>query len=76
MQIFLETFILEFGLFLKFDVITWFTKQITKFIERKFQGRSAKFYKVSGWSFEVSILSFILNLEVSYQRSEFRNWHA
>ena len=35
-QIFLETFILEFGLFFKFGVINWFTKQITKFVKRKF----------------------------------------
>ena len=36
-QIFLETFILEFGLFFKFCVITRFTKQITKFIKESFK---------------------------------------
>ena len=64
-QIFPETFISEFGLFFKFGVITWFTKQITKFAERKFQGTFEKFYEVQDWSFKVSILSFILNFEVS-----------
>ena len=63
-QIFPETFILKFYLFFKFDVINWFTKQITKFVKRKFQGRFEKFYEVSDWSFEVSVLSFILNFEV------------
>ena len=48
-QIFLETLIFEFGLFLKFGVITWITKQIKKFVERKFQGRSEKFYEVPDW---------------------------
>ena len=71
-QIFLEIFILEFGLFFKFGVITWFTKKITKFVERKFQGRSEKFYEVLDWSFEVSVLSFILNLEVSDRSFEVR----
>ena len=56
-------FILKFGLFFKFGVITWFTKQITKFVKRKFQERSEKFYEVPDWSFEVSLLSIILNLK-------------
>ena len=63
---------LEFGLFFKFGVITWFTKQITKFVKRKFQGRSEKFYEVPDWSFEVLILSFVLNFQVSYQSFEVR----
>ena len=63
-QIFLETYTLEFGLFFKFGVITWFTKQIAKFVKRKFQGRSEKFYEVPDWSFDASILSFILKFEV------------
>ena len=54
----------------KFGIITWFTKQITKFVKRKFQGKSEKFYEVPDWSFEVWILNFILNLEVSNQSSE------
>ena len=66
---------LEFGLFFKFGVITWFRKQITKFVERKFQGRSKKFYEVPDWSFEVSVLSFILSLEVFHQSFEVRG-HA
>ena len=61
---------LEFGLFFKLGDITWFTKQITKFVERKFQGRSDKFYEVPHWSFEISILSFILDFEVSDQSFE------
>ena len=56
-------------------VINWLTKQITKFIKRKFQGRSEKFDEVPDWSFEVSILSFILNFEVSNQNFEVRG-HA
>ena len=48
-----EAFILELGLFFKFGVITWFTKQITKFVRRKFQERSKTFYEVPDWSFEV-----------------------
>ena len=39
--------------------------QITKFVKRKFQGRSEKFYEVLDWSFEVLVLSFILKFEVS-----------
>ena len=65
-QIFHETFILKFYLFSKFGVISWFTKQITKFVKRV-QGRSQKFYEVSNWSFEVSVESFILSFEVSDQ---------
>ena len=65
-----ETFILEFRLFFKFGVINQFTKQITKFVERKFLGRSEKFYEVPDWSFEVSVLSFILNFEVSVRVSK------
>ena len=53
-QIFLETFISEFGLFFKLVLITWFTEEITKFVERKFQGIFQKFYKVADRSFEVS----------------------
>ena len=64
----------QFGLFFKFGVITWFTKQITKFVNRKFQERSEKFYELPDWSFEVSILSIILNFEVSDQ--SFEVWHA
>ena len=37
---------LEIVLFFKFDVITWLTKQITKFVKRNFQGRSETFYEV------------------------------
>ena len=62
-KIFFETFILEL---VHFSNLV-FTKQITKFVERKFQGRSEKSYVVPDWSFEVSILIFILNLEVSDQ---------
>ena len=47
-------------------------KQITKFVERKFQGRSEKFYEAPDCSFEVSILGVILNFEVSDQSSEIR----
>ena len=36
-------------------------------MKRKFQGRSENFFEVSTRSFEVSILSFILNFEVSNQ---------
>ena len=58
-EMFFAIFMLKFCLCSKFGVISWFTKQITKFVKRKFQGRSEKFYKVPGWSFEVSIQSFI-----------------
>ena len=70
-QIFLETFILEFRLFFKFGVITWFTKQITKFVKRNFK-EDQKIYEVPDWSFEVSILNFILNLIVCDQSFEVR----
>ena len=50
--------------------ITWFTKQVTKFVKRKFQGKFEKFYEVPDWSFEVSVLSFILNFEISDQSFE------
>ena len=60
---------LRIGLFFKFSVTTWFTKQITKFVK---QGRSENFYKVPDWSFEVSILSFIFNFEISDQSFETR----
>ena len=45
LQIFLVTFVLEFGLFFKFGV-NWFTKQITEFEKESFKGRSEKFYEV------------------------------
>ena len=44
-QIFLETFILEFGLYFKFGVITLFTKQITKFVKENFKEDRKKFMK-------------------------------
>ena len=47
-------------------------KQITKFVKRKFQGRSENFHEVPGWSFEVSIQSFILNFKVYYQSYKVR----
>ena len=72
-QIFLETFILKFCLFSKFGVISWLTKQIIKFVKRKFQQRSEISYEVSNWSFEVSFQSFILNFEVSDQCFEVRH---
>ena len=53
-------------------LITWFTKQVTKFVKRRFQGRLKKFYEVSDWSVEVSVLSFILNFEISYLSFEVR----
>ena len=59
-QIFLETFILEFGLFFKLAY-----KANHRVCKKKFQGRSEKFYEVPDWSFEVSIPRFILNFEVS-----------
>ena len=71
-QIFLKTFILKLCLFFKFGVINWFTKQITQFVKRNFQGISGKFYEVPDWSFEVSVLSFILNFEVSDQSFKVR----
>ena len=63
---------LQFCLFFKFGVISWFTKQITEFVKGKFQGKSQKFYEVPNWSFEVSI---ILNFEVSDQSFEIRAPH-
>ena len=59
-------------LLFKFGVISWFTKQITKSAKKKLQGRFEKFYEVPGWSFEVSIQSFILNFEVSDHSFEVR----
>ena len=50
----------------------WFTKQITKFVKRKFQGSFVKFYEVPDWNFEVSIQGFIFNFEVSDQSFEVR----
>ena len=55
-----------------FTAVSWFTKQITKFVKRKFQGRSKKISEVTDWSFEVSIQSFIFNFEVSDQSFEVR----
>ena len=46
------------------------SKSHRKFVKRKFEGGPEKFYEVPGWSFEVSIQSFILNFEVSDQSSE------
>ena len=63
---------LEIGLFFKFGVITWLTKQITNFVKRYFQGRSEKFYEVPDWSFEVSFPNVILNFKVSDQSFEVR----
>ena len=40
------------------------------FVKRKFQGRSEIFYEVPDLSFEVSVLSFILNFKVSDQSFE------
>ena len=52
-QIFLETFSLEFGLFFKFGIINWFTKQITKFVKRRFKEDPKNFMK-----FQVKVLKF------------------
>ena len=58
----------------KFGVSTWCTKQITMFVRRKCQERSEKLYdyELPDWSFKGSILSFILNFEVSDQNFEVR----
>ena len=42
-QIFLETLISKLCLFSKFGVTSWFTKQITTLVKRKFQGRPQNF---------------------------------
>ena len=54
-------------------VLAW---NVLKFVKGKFQGRSEKFDEVPDWSFEVSILSFILSLEVSDQNFEVRGGDA
>ena len=46
---------LVFCLFFKFDVISMFVEQFTKFVKRMFQRRLKKFYKVLHKSFETSI---------------------
>ena len=61
---FLETFTSGFGIFSN----SMFTKQITKFWRR-----SEKLYEVPDCTFEVSVLSFILNFEVSNQSFEVRH---
>ena len=56
---------LQFGLFFKCGVMNWFTNQITKCVNRKFQGRSAKCYEVPDWSFEVSFSTSKFPIRVS-----------
>ena len=72
-QVFLETFISKFCLFLEFGVITWVYEANHRVREKKVSRRSKKIYEVPVWSFEVSILSSIPNFEVSDQSFEVRH---
>ena len=53
-------------------LLTGLQKQIAKFVKRKLKGRSEKFCEVPHRCFRISVLSFILNFEVSDQGFEIK----
>ena len=53
-------------------LLTGLQKQIAKFVKRKLKGRSKKICEVPHRCFKISVLSFILNFEVSHQGFEIK----